>query len=53
MRVIFKKLGAAAVLAAMFSASFAPASAQAEGQLRIAQQFGVVYLLLNLSLIHI
>ncbi|MDN4051599.1 ABC transporter substrate-binding protein [Massilia sp. YIM B02763] len=33
----------------MFSASFAPASAQAEGQLRIAQQFGVVYLLLNVA----
>lgn len=49
MRVIFKKLGAAAVLAAMFSAAFAPASAQAEGQLRIAQQFGVVYLLLNVA----
>lgn len=49
MRVIFKKLGAAAVLAAMFSAAFAPASARAEGQLRIAQQFGVVYLLLNVA----
>ncbi|MFK3737393.1 ABC transporter substrate-binding protein [Massilia sp. TN1-12] len=33
----------------MFAAAFAPASARAEGQLRIAQQFGVVYLLLNVA----
>jgi NitT/TauT family transport system substrate-binding protein len=49
MHVIVKKLGAATALAAMFSAAFAPVSAQAEGQLRIAQQFGVVYLLLNVA----
>ncbi len=44
-------LGAALTLAAsVLAATFgAPQAAQAEGQLRIAEQFGVVYLLLNVA----
>lgn len=42
---IFNKLGG--VLAAF--ALILPASAQAEGKIRIAEQFGVVYLLLNVA----
>ncbi len=44
-------LGAALTLAASVLAATlgAPQAAQAEGQLRIAEQFGVVYLLLNVG----
>ncbi len=41
-RLLAAMLGASALLAA-------PLAAQAEGQIRIAQQFGVVYLLLNVA----
>ncbi|MFY1662820.1 ABC transporter substrate-binding protein [Pseudomonas sp. Pseu.R1] len=45
------RLGTALLLAASISAGslIAPQAAQAEGQLRIAEQFGVVYLLLNVA----
>lgn len=46
----FGRLGAAIVLAASVAGSaLLPSAAQAEGQLRIAEQFGVVYLLLNVA----
>lgn len=45
------RLGATLALAASVSVGglIAPQAAQAEGQLRIAEQFGVVYLLLNVA----
>jgi len=47
MRITFKKF-AASLSALALAAAFA-APAHAEGQLRIAQQFGLVYLLLNVA----
>jgi NitT/TauT family transport system substrate-binding protein len=47
MRITFSKLGAALALTAFAATATVPA--RAEGQLRIAQQFGVVYLLLNVA----
>lgn len=45
---MFKRIGTlAAALGLASSALLAPAAAQAEGQIRIAEQFGIVYLLLN------
>ncbi|MBD1550094.1 ABC transporter substrate-binding protein [Pseudomonas typographi] len=45
---MFKRIGSlAAALGLAGSALLAPAAAQAEGQIRIAEQFGIVYLLLN------
>jgi NitT/TauT family transport system substrate-binding protein len=48
MRLTTRKLGAVLACAAV-SAALAAAPARAEGSLRIAQQFGVVYLLLNVA----
>ncbi|UFH49468.1 ABC transporter substrate-binding protein [Pseudomonas sp. KNUC1026] len=45
---MFKRIGTlAAALGLAGSTLLAPAAAQAEGQIRIAEQFGIVYLLLN------
>jgi ABC-type nitrate/sulfonate/bicarbonate transport system substrate-binding protein len=46
MRILFKKFAAGLVLSTL-ALSLTPA--HAEGQLRIAQQFGLVYLLLNVA----
>lgn len=50
-RFSLSRLSAALVLAASVGTAslLTPAPAQAEGQLRIAEQFGVVYLLLNVA----
>jgi NitT/TauT family transport system substrate-binding protein len=39
----------AALAAALLSAALVPGAARAEGRLRIAEQFGIVYLLLNVA----
>ncbi len=46
---IFTPRATAAAVAATLALSFAAAPAHAEGQIRIAEQFGVVYLLLNIA----
>jgi NitT/TauT family transport system substrate-binding protein len=49
MRLPFSKFAAGATLSALFLSATVAAPARAEGQLRVAQQFGVVYLLLNVA----
>jgi NitT/TauT family transport system substrate-binding protein len=49
MRLPFSKFAAGATLCALFLSATVAAPARAEGQLRVAQQFGVVYLLLNVA----
>jgi NitT/TauT family transport system substrate-binding protein len=49
MRIPFSKFAASFTLSALALAASVATPAHAEGQLRIAQQFGVVYLLLNVA----
>lgn len=49
MRIPFPKFSAGLILSALALSATIAAPARAEGQLRIAQQFGLVYLLLNVA----
>lgn len=49
MRIPFARFSTALMLSTLALSALLAAPARAEGQLRIAQQFGLVYLLLNVA----
>jgi NitT/TauT family transport system substrate-binding protein len=48
-RSLQRQLAAFGLAAALLTAALVPGAAQAEGRIRIAQQFGIVYLILNVA----